>query len=327
MATCLFRSALAPRLQAFWNTRCAAGRGGYFTQRILRYLDRFLMSELKPGDTITREVAQRWFQSMAHLASGTRINRMSVLRQFCLYLTHFDLRTCIVHRAWVPRRHRPMPYIYSREEVCRIMAAGKSLPDRDGLRAAVFSTLIGLLYATGIRIGEALSLRLPDVDLKRRLLHVREGKFKKSRYVPLSPSTATQLAHYLRHRRAAGYPQAPTAHFFVSRSGGYYHPVTFVTTFLAVVRKLGLRGPAPQRGPRVHDFRHSFAVSRLLAWHRSGANLYAKLPTLSTYLGHVTVTGTELYLHATAELLESTGKRFHERFAVPQGRKRHVRRH
>jgi len=102
--------------------------------------------------------------------------------------------------------------------------------------------------------------------------------------------------------------------------GGRYHVPTFTTTFLQVLRRLGLRGPSGQRGPRIHDMRHSFAVSRLLAWHRNGANLYAKLPTLSTYLGHSTVTGTEVYLHATAELMESTGQRFHNHFAVPSAR-------
>ncbi|MFZ5495481.1 MAG: tyrosine-type recombinase/integrase [Verrucomicrobiota bacterium] len=325
MSTCLFRSPLAFRLQAFWETNRSVGNKSAHCFKILRRLDEFLLCELKPGETITRELAERWFKGMAHLSPGTRINRMGILRRLCLYLSHFDPRTCFVHRAWQPRRNRPMPYIYSRDEVRRIMAAAETLPDGDGLRRLVFSTLVGLLYATGVRIGEALGMRLGHVDLKRRLIRVQETKFKKSRYVPLAPSVAAQLAHYLRRRRAAGYSQAADAHFFVSRSGGYYHPVTFVTTFLAVLRQLGLRGPAPQRGPRIHDLRHSFAVSRLLAWHRSGANLYAKLPTLSTYLGHVTVTGTELYLHATAELLESTGQRFHDRFAVPQGRKHHAR--
>lgn len=326
MATCIFRSPLGFRLQAFWETHRAVGNKSPHCLKILRRLDEFLFSELKPGETITRELAERWFKTMAGLSPGTRINRMGVLRRVCLYLSHFDPRTCIVHRAWQPRRNRPTAYIYSRDEVRRIMAAAETLPDRDGLRRLVFSTLVGLLYATGLRIGEALTLRLGNVDFKRRLLHVQETKFRKSRYVPFSVSVAAQLSHYLRRRREAGYSQAKESHFFVSPSGRLHHPVTFVTTFLAVLRHLRLRGPAPQRGPRVHDLRHSFAVSRLLAWHRSGANLYAKLPTLSTYLGHVTVTGTELYLHATAELLESTGQRFHDHFAVPQGRKHHGRR-
>ena len=315
MSTCAFRSALAFRLQGFLETRPAAKREPTF--KILCYLDRFLMGELKPADTITREIAERWFTSMAYLAPGTRINRMSVLRQFCCYLSHFDPRTCIVHRMFLPRRNRPMPHIYTRQEVCRIMAAGKSVRSRDPLRTAVFSTIVGFLYATGLRVGEAVKLNLADVDLKRSLVLIRETKFQKTRYVPLAPSTAEQLAVYIQKRRKADFSQEPTAPFFPSALGGRYHVPTFTTTFLQILRRLGLRGPAGQRGPRIHDLRHSFAVSRLLAWHRAGDNLFAKLPTLSTYLGHSTVSGTEVYLHATAELMESTGQRFHDHFAVP----------
>jgi integrase len=321
MATCAFRSPLAPHLQAFFEAR----GGGYTSFKILRYLDRFLMGELKPGDTITRELTERWFKSMDQVSSGTRINRMSVLRQFCRYLSHFDPRTCIVHRSFVPRRNRPRPYIYSRDEVLRIMAAAKWVRSRDPLRPLVFSTLIGLLYSAGLRIGEALKLTLEDVDLKQGLILVRLTKFKKTRYVPLSPSTTEQLTAYLGERRRAGFSQSPGAPFFVSATGSRYHASTFAATFLEIIRKLGIRGPRGQRGARIHDFRHSFAVSRLVAWYRSGANLSAKLPTLSTYLGHTTVSGTEVYLHATAELLQSVGKRFHEHYAVPPpARRKHA---
>ncbi len=320
MATCCFRSALAFRLQSFWETRAASGRGS-FLLKLLRYLDRFLMGELQPGDTITREVAERYFKSTEHLSSGTRINRMSVLRQFALYQSHFDPRTCIVHRMFLPRRNRPMPHIYTRNEIRRIMVAAPTfVRSQDPLRPVVFSTLVGLLYATGLRVGEAVKLDLADVDLRRQLVLIRRTKFGKTRYVPLAPCTTKQLAVYVAQRRKAGFSQESAAPFFPSALGGRYHVPTFTTTFLAVLRRLGLRGPSGQRGPRIHDLRHSFAVSRLVAWHRSGANLLAKLPTLATYLGHSTVTGTEVYLHATAELMESTGQRFHAHFAVPPAR-------
>ncbi|MBI5767827.1 MAG: tyrosine-type recombinase/integrase [Verrucomicrobia bacterium] len=315
MATCSFRSPLAFRLQCFLEARPAAKRPPTF--KILCCLDRFLMGAVKPGDTITRQAAEGWFKSMEHLAPGTRINRMSVLRQFCRYLSHFDPRTCIVHRMFLPRRNRPMPHIYTRQEVCRIMTAGKAVRSRDALRPAVFATIVGFLYATGLRVGEAVKLNLADVELKRALILIRQTKFQKTRYVPLAPSTVEHLAFYLRQRRNAGFSQEPTAPFFPAASGGRYHVPTFTTTFLQILRRLGLRGPSGQRGPRIHDLRHSFAVSRLLAWHRAGDNLFAKLPTLSTYLGHSTVTGTEVYLHATVELMESTGQRFHDHFAVP----------
>ena len=325
MATCLFRSPLASRLQSFLELRRRAGRRSVSDEKILLYLDRFLMSELKPGQAISRQVVERWIQGMRHLSTGTRLNRLSMLRQFCRYLSYFDPRTCTVFQRFLPRRTRFAPYIYTRQEVRRIMTAAQRSRPRDNLQAAVVSTLVGLLFSTGLRIGEALWLKLGDVDLQRQVIQVREGKFHKSRYVPLSPSTTAQLKVYLRHRQQAGLSKSKGSPVFVNTRGGMYHPVTFATQFLAILRQLGIRGPKGQRGPRVHDLRHAFAVGRLVQWYREGANLLAKLPLLSTYLGHSTLTGTELYLHATAELLEQAGERFHNHFAIPPERR--IRRH
>jgi integrase/recombinase XerD len=318
MATCLFRSTLAPRLQAFWETR-QRGNGGrdVASHKILLYLDRFFVSELKPGQPITPVVVQRFTETMSHLSPGTRLNRLCVLRQFCLYLSHFDPRTCLIYRTFLPRRTRHAPYIYTRGEVRKIMAAAEKLGPPGSLRPLVVSTLIGLLYATGLRIGEALNLTLSDIDFRRRVIEIREGKFKKSRYVPLSPSTTSHMRAYLERRKRAGFSTAPTAYVFPNMNGTRKKHPGFVTVFLEILRGIGLRGPKGARGPRIHDMRHTFAVNRLLAWYRQGVNLGAKLPLLSTYLGHCTVTGTEVYLHATAQLLESAGQRFHARFAIP----------
>ena len=116
----------------------------------------------------------------------------------------------------------------------------------------------------------------------------------------------------------------PDSYFFVSRAGGGCSETSITTAFLEIVRNLGIRGPKGQRGPRIHDFRHTFAVNRLLAWYREGSNMFAKLPLLSTYMGHTTVTCTEVYLHATAELLESVGRRFHTHCGVPPLRKSEI---
>ena len=318
MATRLFRSPLAHRLQAFLETR-RAGNGDRDPggQKVLFYLDRFFLAEMKPGQPLTREIAERFNESMAHLSTGTRINRLSGLRQFCMYLSHFDPRTCIIYRSYLPRRTRPAPYIYTRQDVNQIMAAARKLGPPGSLRPVVVSTLIGFLYATGMRIGEALNLTLRDVDTRHRLIEVREGKFKKSRYVPLSPSTTSHMRAYLGRRKRAGFSTAPNAYVFLNVIGTKHGHPGFETAFLEILRSVGLRGPKGARGPRIHDLRHTFAVNRLSAWYRQGVNLGSKLPLLSTYLGHSTVTGTEVYLHATAQLLESAGRRFHERFAVP----------
>jgi len=325
MATEVFRSPLAVWLKAFLEIRRASGHDAWGTTRMLLYLDRFFMAELAPGQPLTRKIVEKWVSNMQHLAPGTRANRIGILRQFCLYLSHFDPRTCILHNIIPPCRSRPAPYIYSRAEIRKILAAARKIGPSGSFRPTVISTAVALLYSTGLRVGEVFKLKLSDIDFTRKVIEVREGKFKKSRYVPMSQSTAKHLSKYLLQRKQAGFSATPSSFVFVTQRGsGYKHPA-FTTIFLDILRSAGIRGPTGERGPRIHDLRHTFAVNRLLAWYRQGVNLGSKLPLLSTYLGHSTITGTQVYLQATAELLESAGRRFHEHFAVPLGpRRSHV---
>ena len=315
MRTALFRSPLAPRLQAFCELRRALGRDAYADYKILRYLDRYLMEVLRPDQPLTREIVEGWITSMAHLSVGTRVNRLALLRQFCRYLSHFDARTCLVSRQSLPHRTRHAPYIFTRSQVQTIMARARRIGPSGCLRPMVLSTLIGVLAATGLRIGEALKLTLADVDLTRRMLLIRQTKFHKSRQVPIAASTVRALSVFLGQRQAAGGSTVPTAPVFANPAGQAYSKERICSLFLEILRTSGLRGPVGTRGPRLHDFRHSFAVQRLVTWYRQGAPLAAKLPLLSTYLGHTTLTGTEVYLQATAELLEEAGQRFHRHCA------------
>jgi integrase/recombinase XerD len=315
--TCLFRSIVAPRLQSFLDIRRALGRNASSEVKILRYLDRFLMAELKQGQALTLHIAERWIDQFKHLSVGTRINRISILRQFCFYLSRFDKRTCLINRSSLPRRRRPAPHIYTKREVQAIINAAKRIGPSGSLRPAVISTLIGLLYSTGLRIGEALRLTLADVDLRHRLLVVRQTKFRKSRYVPLSEGTTRAMTAFIRKRRAAGFSTKSNAAVFVNPQGRAYGAPRICEVFLEIVRRIGLRGPAGQPGPKIHHFRHSFAVTRLATWYREGAILPAKMPLLTTYLGHTTVTCTEVYLQATAELLQEANEKFHRHCAVP----------
>ena len=304
MATCTFRSPVAARLQAFWEMRRCPRTQRESELKILTYLDRFLMGELKPGRPITAAIADRWFKSMEHLNTGTRINRMSLLRQFCSYLSNFDPRTCVIHQSFLPRRNRPAPHIYSPQEVMLDSGCRPKIGPKGSLRPALITTLIGLLYSTGLRIGEALKLTLADVDIQSELLTIRETKFKKSRYVPLSPSTAHHLADFCISVRKQGSLLLPLHLCLSVPPGRAYGPGRICEIFLEILRDVGLRGPKGERGPRIHDFRHTFAVNRLPQWYRQGGNINAKLPLLATYLGHSSLAGTEIYLHATAELLK-----------------------
>ena len=318
--TCLFRSALAARLQSFLEIRRAWEGMPDSEHKILSYLDSFLMGRLKPGQALTRRVAEEWIDSFKHLSVGTRSNRISVLRQLCFYVSRFDKRTCLIGREMLPRRTRLAPHIYTVREVTAIMKAAEGIGPKKSLRPFVISTLIGLLYATGLRIGEALKLNLADVDLRRQLLTIRESKFRKSRYVTLSKSTTRALGAFICKRRALGFSTDPGAPVFVNPQGRPYCQPRICTIFLDIVRSLGIRGPAGQRGPRIHDFRHAFAVTRLASWYRQEVVLQAKLPLLTTYLGHTSPIYTGIYLQATAELLQEANKKFYRHCAIPSFR-------
>ena len=180
----------------------------------------------------------------------------------------------------------------------------------------MLATLLGLLASTGLRIGEAIRLTINDVQLDARPAHLRvlESKFRKSRLVPIDPTTATALAGYVRRRHDLGY-HALSETFFVNESGSPLDAGVLGRWFDKLTSKVGLRPIRDDaRRPSLHSFRHSFAVRRLRAWHEAGLDVQALLPTLSVYLGHVRPEDTYWYLTVTPDLLRAAGSRF-----VPDG--------
>ena len=151
------------------------------------------------------------------------------------------------------------------------------------------------------------------VDLDRNLLSIRKGKFGKSRWVPISPSTSVALQNYIRERAGVAPATAERPLFLTSTSRRVYHTNADLA-FRKVLTQCGLRGGRGCPGPRMHDLRHSYACTRLLKWYREGKDVQTLLPALATYLGHVNVSSTQAYLRATAELLEEAKERFLKNF-------------
>jgi integrase len=170
-------------------------------------------------------------------------------------------------------------------------------------------TIILLMATSGLRISETLHLTLNDVDLEHGILSIRQSKFRKSRLVPVSPGTLHLLRKY-HDLRVVVAPTGPNEAFFVAGHGKGYSTTCVQWIFREIVIQAGLRGPQG-RGPRLHDLRATFAVTRLLEWYRDGDNVMSRLPLLSTYLGHACVSDTEVYLRITTALLEEASDRFH----------------
>lgn len=239
--------------------------------------------------------------------------KRSALAGFYAYLTSRGLASQVPLPSQTPRLAAPLePYIYSREEVrSLLLAAGSYQPQHSTVPSEALRTLILLLYATGLRVGEALALRLRDVDLPEALLTVRRAKFHKMRLVPTGADLVLELEAYRSTRCAAFPPQDDEAAFLADSQGGPLRYKNVGHAFRRVRKEAGvLRTDGARYQPRLHDLRASFATERLTEWYRRGADVQRLLPLLSTYLGHGSVAETKPYLAATPALLEQAGRTF-----------------
>ena len=204
------------------------------------------------------------------------------------------------------------PYIYSHDELRRLIGAIEVSQSRAlQLDADTFRTLLLLLYGAGLRLGEAMRLTLEDVDLSEAVLTVRGTKFFKSRLVPVGSQLAHVLETYVALRACRAFPKGKDSSFLANRDGTPLAANTVQEAFGRLRRTTGIHGTdSAGRTPRLHSFRHTFAVHRLTAWYRQGADVQRLLPVLSTYLGHADLTGTQVYLSMTPELLHQASLRF-----------------
>jgi integrase len=258
------------------------------------------------SSTITADLAVRWAQQPLDAHPNWWAKKLGAIRRFARHYQAYDPRTEIPAPDLLPYRIlRQTPHIYTDEEISALLQGARRLRRR--LLAETYAALIGLLAATGMRVGEALALDKQDLDRHRSLLTVQRGKFGKSRALPLQASTMAALHDYARLRDRLC-PRRGSASFFVSSTGTRVIHQNFHHVFLRLVRRGGIGGPGPRR-PRLHDLRHTFAVKTLRDWYRTGADVEGRLPWLSTYLGHVNPTTTYWYLTATPELLARAAER------------------
>ena len=250
------------------------------------------------ANTITTELALAW-ASRTQGTESWKAARLSVVRGFARYLATIDPATEIPPTGvLISRKRHAIPYLYSEAEIGRLLDAAAAL--RPHMRGATYHTVLGLLAVSGMRISEALNLDRDDVDLSAGLLSVYNTKFGKSRQLPLHQSTVKALARY-EQRRDEAYPKPKTPGFFLSARASRLSKVTVQHTFRDLRQSAGLEGT--RGSPRLHDFRHSFAVASLLDWHRTGVDVQARMLWLSTYMGHIEPSSTYWYLTAAPELM------------------------
>ncbi len=302
-----FTSWLAPHFERFVALRHASG-AGYVSQRnLLLAFDRHVGAHA-PEPPLLQETLIQYLASLDRLSPRGLNNVVGVMWPAVAYARRHDARVeALPARPPKPSRYwrQRQPRIVTTPEANSLLVAARQLPPPSILRPTTTATLLGLLYATGIRIGEALALDIGDLDPKDRILTIRKGKFGKSRALPLRESTVEALIRYVEHPLRPLGTEASAPLFVSGRRRRLSYP-----TVRLVIRSACLAAGIPEPWPRPHDFRHTFAVSRVAAWYGQGRDVNALLPALSTYLGHISVENTRRYLTANGVLFEHAAARF-----------------
>ena len=272
-----------------------------------RYAD-----ETAEAGPLTLDLAVQWAKSSKKPCPSNLSRRLTIVRGFAKYCAGVEPETEIPPiRMFGPWARRAEPHIYSDTEISDLLKAMSHLRPRRGLRPLTYVTLFSLLVSTGLRISEACNLKVDDVDLEQGLLVVLEGKFRKSRLVPLHPSAINPLKQYLARRSASAMAKT-SKYFFITDASPRLTGKGVCVQFWWMRKRLGWTAEGRTRVPRIHDIRHRFATVRLLRWHEEGGDLEQKLVALATYLGHVMVSQSYWYLSGVPELMAITGQRFQQ---------------
>jgi integrase len=300
-------NALRDALADYLHVRRALGSKLDRAEKLLGQFVSYL--ELQHTDVITVEHALAW-ATLPQRTGWWHAMRLSAVRRFAVYLRNVDDRTQVPPPGLIAHgKHRATPYLYSDAEIDALVQAATRLHTQ--VYAATYPVLISLLAVTGMRFGEAIALDVNDFDSDAGVLTVRDGKFGKSRLLPLHPSTTDALRRYLgqRNQLLRNKNLVDSGALLISNAGTRLDHSRAQRTWRKLRTSAGL---APRSGncrPRIHDLRHSFAVATLLDWYRRGEDVPSMLPKLSTYLGHADPKDTFWYVSAAPELLALAGQR------------------
>lgn len=310
------RICFAPIIRNYLKMKRALGRGFAAEERVLTSLNQFLAK--KKANDLTKTYFDLWCTTLSHLRPGVRRNRMRIVRNFCIYRSRNEPECFIPDKDSFPDLHQSIrPHIFSDSQISRLLNAADQLRPNTQcpLRPRLYRLAIVLLYTAGLRRGELARLTLCDYSKKERTLHVRESKFHKSRFVPLSTDAFAEIEKYLDKRRKLRLPMDPDSSLLWNTTckgrtysgGGLRNGIRRLLVVTDIRKEDG-------SFPRVHDFRFTFAVHALVRWYRAGIDVQNKLPLLAAYMGHVSIVSTEYYLPFVPELKLEASNQFCNRY-------------
>ncbi len=311
-----FSSAIGQAIERYIDLKRSLGRKFETEYHIFKHLDLFLV---KKNQNLTANSFAEWCCFLQYLSASTRRHWMQCIRHFSLYLRRTQPSCFVPDPSQFPLARKPIqPHIFTEHEIIRLLNATKQLKAHPGspLYQENYRLALILFYTTGLRRGELVRLTIRDYNSKEHTLLIRGTKFHKSRLIPLSKDGWKEIETLLAIRRKRQLsPSADSPLFWNARGGtGSYAAEAVRATFRSLFYKSDIytvRGELP----RIHDFRHTFAVHALLRWYQDGADVQAKLPLLSTYMGHVSILSTEYYLHFIDDVVSAASERFAKNYS------------
>ena len=301
-----FWSVFAPHISDFIGLKRSLGYKYQEEERILYTFDRFILDQGHTSPGLTKEISDKWADGRYNEAELTIYSKIKVVKQLAEYLRDQGIKTYVPQLPKYPG-NTFIPYIYSHEEINAMFRACDSL--RMKCRNVyscllIMPCLLRLLYGTGIRISEALSLKNKDVNINGRYLTLKDTKNGKDRLVPMSNSLTAVCKDYLEQRNKLPLSSLKRENgpFFVSLNGGECNQGAVHRWFRKVLVLAGIPFNGNRKGPRIHDIRHTFACHSFLKLSDEGVDLYCSWPYLSTYLGHQSLESTEQYIRLTSQM-------------------------
>jgi len=301
-----FNSVFAPFMQSFLRLKKTMGFGTVKIEYIFKEFDLFFIKENIIEPVLTKAMISKWRSGKVNETERTLYDKWSIISQFARYMCHMGY-LCYVPR--LPKRNFDVyiPYVFTHEQMQKIFCASDALTmTYSNMSSKMFSipAILRLLYGTGMRVSEAVSLKNSDVNLNNDTILIRKTKNQQQRLIPLNTSLKQVLFQYIEYRNRLPLLNVPDAEsfFFISPSGFPLNKGNVYIWFKKVLKQCGIPHLGRNRGPRTHDLRHTCAVHSLMGQVKAGADIYCVLPVLSIFLGHKTLMGTERYVRLTQEM-------------------------